>query len=130
MSSSTASVSRAFARRSPDSATLITTGANVASLLGDAAAAHAMSSDTSLTSAAVRTAPVRPVSGSRPSNAAVTTLSAFRPIHAPLPSSPKYGPHPPQRANVPVGPRPNATDPVPAINSTPAPSPTAPSTAP
>jgi hypothetical protein len=47
----------------------------------------------------------------------VTTLNALRPIHAPLPSSPKNGPQPPHRANVPVGPRPNATEPVPAISS-------------
>ena len=38
------------------------------------------------------------VSGSRPSAAAVTTDSARRPIHAPLPSSPQTGPQPPQRA--------------------------------
>ena len=74
-------------------------------------------------------APVSAVSGSRPSAAAVTTLSARRPIHAPLPSSPHTGPQPPQRAVVPVGPRPNATEPVPLMSSTPGPSPNASSSA-
>ena len=69
------------------------------------------------------------VSGSRPSAAAVTTLSARRPIHAPLPSSPQTGPQPPQRAVVPDGPRPNATEPVPLMSSTPGPSPNASSSA-
>ena len=65
---------------------------------GVACAAHAISSCGSFTCAAVSTAPMSAVSGSRPSAAAVTTLSARRPIHAPLPSSPQTGPQPPQRA--------------------------------
>ena len=88
-----------------------------------------MRSVVSFTCAAVRIAPVSAVSGSRPSAAAVTTDSARRPIHAPLPSSPHTGPQPPQRAVAPAGPRPNATEPVPLIRSTPGPSPKASSSA-
>src|SRR5690349_1821322 len=103
----------------------MTTGASDASTDGVAAAAQAISSGSSLTSAAVRIAPVSAVSGSRPSFAAATTESAFRPIQAPLPSSPKTGPQPPHRAVAPAGPRPNAMEPVPLISNTPGPSPNA-----
>ena len=128
-SSSTAREMIAFARRSPASATLLTTGASEAKTAGVACAAHAMSSRGSFTCAAVSTAPTSAVSGSRPSAAAVTTLNARRPIHAPLPSSPQIGPQPPQRAVAPEGPRPKAAEPVPLMRSTPGPSPNASSSA-
>jgi len=82
----------ALARRSPDSAHCITAGTSEARPAAPASAAHRIGRARLQTCAAVRTAPTRAVSGSRPSADAVTTLKARRPIQVPPPSSPHTGP--------------------------------------
>jgi len=52
--------------------------------------------------------------------------SPSRAIQYPLPSSPSVGPHPPARDSSPESLRPNATEPVPAMITIPAPKPIAP----
>ena len=123
-------LSSAFARRSPASATLDHDRRERREVGGRGLRRPRDELRGSFTCAAVSTAPMSAVSGSRPSAAAVTTLSARRPIHCAAALVAEHGPQPPQRAIVPDGPRPNATEPGAARSSrTPGPSPNASSSA-